>query len=149
MTERIAVNPDNVWKPELYLDLELQPGADKAAPDTAGWAQGNRKGNFIFISGQTGTLVDGRTIARDVRSQTRQALVNFKNTLEAAGGTMDDVVLLTYYFKQGRIEEGLAALRELDHEFFRAPFPARTCIEVVRVSWEDHLLELEGIAIVD
>ena len=49
--KKTAINPHNVWKPEDYFNIYLQPGMDKTPPENAGWAQGARKGPFVFISG--------------------------------------------------------------------------------------------------
>jgi hypothetical protein len=46
----------------------------------------------------------------------------------------------------GYMEEGLASLRDFGSEFFSSPYPSTTCVEVVRVAWPDHLLEIEGMA---
>jgi len=64
-------------------------------------------------------------------------------------GTMDDIVSIRYYFKAGYMEEGLAALRDLGGEYFQSPYPSTTCVEVVRVAWADHHLEIEAIAMLD
>jgi len=144
-----AINPDNVWKPEEYFNIYLQPGLERTPPEYAGWAQGARKGNFVFISGQTPTLPDGRTVSKDMHAQLRQALINFRNVVEAEGGTLEDVVQIRYYFHAGYMEEGLAALRDVGGEFWSYPYPSTTCVEVVRVAWADHLLEIEGMAILD
>lgn len=146
---KTAINPDNVWKPEDYFNIYLQPGMEKTPPENAGWAQGARKGPFVFISGQTPTLPDGTTISKDMHAQLRQALVNFRNVVAAEGGTLEDVVQIRYYFCAGYMEEGLAALRDVGAEFWSYPYPSTTCVEVVRVAWADHLLEIEGMAILD
>ena len=103
----------------------------------------------MFISGQTPTLEDGTTVAKDMHAQLRQALINFQRVIEAEGGTLQDVVQIRYYFHAGYMEEGLAALRDLGAEFWSYPYPSTTCVEVVRVAWADHLLEIEGMAILD
>ena len=72
-----------------------------------------KKGNWLFISGPTPTTPAGKTIATDMHAQLRQALQNTKNIVDAAGGTMEDIVSIRYYFKAGYMEEGLAALRDL------------------------------------
>ena len=147
--KKTPINPDNVWKPEDYFNIYLQPGLPKTPPEHAGWAQGARKGNFVFISGQTPTLPDGTTVSKDMHAQLRQALINFRNVVEAEGGALEDVVQIRYYFHAGYMEEGLAALRDLGAEFWSYPYPSTTCVEVVRVAWADHLLEIEGMAILD
>lgn len=146
---KTAINPENVWKPEDYFNIYLQPGMEKTPAEHAGWAQGARKGPFVFISGQTPTLPDGTTISKDMHGQLRQALVNFRNVVAAEGGSLEDVVQIRYYFNAGYMEEGLAALRDIGAEFWSYPFPSTTCVEVVRVAWADHLLEIEGMAILD
>ena len=147
--KKTAINPDNVWKPEDYFNIYLQPGMKKTPPENAGWAQGARKGPFVFISGQTPTLPDGTTISKDMHAQLQQALVNFRNVVAAEGGTLEDVVQIRYYFCAGYMEEGLAALRDVGAEFWSYPYPSTTCVEVVRVAWADHLLEIEGMAMLD
>jgi 2-iminobutanoate/2-iminopropanoate deaminase len=147
LTKKTAINPANVWKPEDYFNIYLQPGLPTTPPEHAGWGQGARHGNFIFISGQTPTLPDGTTVSKDMHAQLRQALVNFKNIVESEGGTLEDVVQIRYYFHAGYMEEGLAALRDIGAEFWSYPYPSTTCVEVVRVAWVDHLLEIEGMAI--
>ena len=149
MAKKTPINPANVWKPEDYFNLYLQPGLARTPPEHAGWAQGARHGNFVFISGQTPTLEDGTTVAKDMHAQLRQALINFQRVIEAEGGTLEDVVQIRYYFHAGYMEEGLAALRDLGAEFWSYPYPSTTCVEVVRVAWADHLLEIEGMAILD
>ena len=149
MAKKTPINPDNVWKPEEYFNIYLQPGLPRTPPRTPAAAQGARKGNFVFVSGQTPTLPDGTTVSKDMHAQLRQALVNFRAVVEAEGGTLEDVVQIRYYFHAGYMEEGLAALRDLGAEFWTYPYPSTTCVEVVRVAWSDHLLEIEGMAILD
>ena len=144
-----AINPENVWKPEDYFNIYHSPGLPKVPPEKSGWEQAVKKGNWLFISGQTPTTPDGKTIATDMHAQLRQALQNTRTIVETAGGTTDDIVSIRYYFKAGYVEEGLAALRDLGDEYFQSPYPSTTCVEVVRVAWADHLLEVEAIAILD
>jgi enamine deaminase RidA (YjgF/YER057c/UK114 family) len=107
-----------------------------------------RHGNWLFISGQIPTSPDGKTVAKDVHAQLRQALENNRNILKAVGGTTDDIVSIRYYFRAGYMEEG-RALRDLGSDYFKSPYPSTTCVEVVRVAWADHLLEIEAVAILD
>jgi len=144
-----AINPPNVWKPEDYFNIYHSPGLPKTPAKKSGWEQSVRHGNWLFISGQTPTNVEGQTVAKDMHAQLRQALENTRNILKAAGGTTDDIVSIRYYFKAGYMEEGLAALRDFGGEYFSSPFPSTTCVEVVRVAWADHLLEIEAIAILE
>ena len=85
MAKKTPINPANVWKPEDYFNLYLQPGLPTTPPEHAGWAQGARHGNFVFISGQTPTLEDGTTVSKDMHAQLRQALTNFRRVVEGKG----------------------------------------------------------------
>ena len=67
---------------------------DKAPKPIGPYSQAVRVGNLLFVSGQipvdpkTGEVVKG-----DIRDQTRQVLENIKAVLEAAGYTLNDVVM--------------------------------------------------------
>ena len=69
-----AINPHNVWKPEDYFNIYHSPGLPKTPPEKSGWEQAVRHGNWLFISGQTPTSPDGKTVAKDMHAQVRQAL---------------------------------------------------------------------------
>ncbi|MFQ5999029.1 MAG: RidA family protein [Candidatus Bathyarchaeia archaeon] len=142
-----AINPKNVWKPEDYFNIYHSPGLPRTPAAKSGWEQSVKAGNWLFISGQTPTTPKGKTIATDMHAQLKQALENTRNIVKAAGGRMDDIVSIRYYFKSGYMEEGLAALRDLGGEYFKTPYPSTTCVEVVRVAWPEHHLEIEAIAI--
>lgn len=144
-----SLNPDTVWKPQDYFNLYHSRELPKVPPEKSGWEQAVTYGNFLFISGQTPTTPEGKTVATDMHAQVRQALGNVKALCEAAGGTTDNIVQIRYYFETGYMEEGLAALRDFGGEYFNSPFPSTTCVEVVRVAWPDHHLEIEGMAIID
>ena len=144
-----AINPPNVWKPEDYFNIYHSPELAKTPAEKSGWEQAVKHGPWVFISGQTPTTPEGKTVAKDMHAQSRLALLNTKNIVETAGGTLDDIVSIRYYFTAGYMEEGLAALRDFGAEFFQSPYPSTTCVEVVRVAWADHLLEIEAIAIVE
>ena len=52
-------------------------------------------GRFVFVGGQNGVDGEGRVVAEDLPSQTRQALLNVIAVLEAAGATPADVVTMS------------------------------------------------------
>jgi reactive intermediate/imine deaminase len=51
-----------------------------------------RVGNLLYLSGQLGTDSTGSLVPGGVEAETRQALTNIKNLLEANGSSMDHVV---------------------------------------------------------
>lgn len=63
------------------------------APGSPAWSQAVRAGQFVFVSGIVGTDASTGALAGEtIQEQTRQALTNCQEILEAAGATLDDVV---------------------------------------------------------
>ncbi|MBB3277941.1 MULTISPECIES: RidA family protein [Pseudoxanthomonas] len=99
------------------------------APAAIGpYSQAVRAGNTVYFSGQipldpaTGNLVEG-----DIEAQARRAFDNLKAVAEAAGGSLGDVVRLGLYLTD--LGE-FAKVNAVMQDYFQAPFPARSTIEV-------------------
>lgn len=111
-----------------------------------------KKGNLIFVSGQTGTEYDpalGKVVARgDVAEQTRRALEKIKTILEAAGASMADVVKTVDYVAPAALES-YSATAQVRREYFKDAFPAATGIVVNRLLRDGVLIEIDAIAVVD
>jgi len=104
------------------------------------------KGRLVFISGMTARKPDG-TIAGigDIEAQTRQVCENIKSALEAAGGTMDDVCRVDVYVRN---IEHFESIHRVRREYFKAPPPASTMVEVTKMVSPDYLIEINAIAVV-
>jgi 2-iminobutanoate/2-iminopropanoate deaminase len=104
------------------------------------------QGTMIFTAGQVGfDPASGALVAGDVKAQTRRALENVKAILEKGGATLQSVVKTTVFLK----EMGeFAAMNEVYAEFFPAPAPARSTVEVSRLP-RDARVEIEAIAVVE
>ncbi|MBI4332902.1 MAG: RidA family protein [Chloroflexi bacterium] len=109
-----------------------------------------RKGNLLFISGQTGIDYEtGEVVGRgDIVAQTRQAYRNVQEILVKAGATFDDVVKITDYIVPDGLAgyKGTAAVRR---EFLGEDFPASTGVVVDRLVRSDFLIEIDVVAVVD
>ena len=99
------------------------------APAAIGpYSQAVRAGSTVYFSGQipldpaTGNLVDG-----DIAAQARRAFDNLKAVAEAAGGSLDRIVRLGLYLTD---LSQFAAVNAVMQEYFAAPYPARSTIEV-------------------
>ena len=116
----------------------------KNAPGAIGpYSQAVKVGNFIFASGQipldpvTGVFPEG------IEAQTRQALTNAKNILEAAGTSLDKAVKTTVFLKD---MNDFAAMNAVYAEFFsEGSYPARSAVQVARLP-KDAGVEIEIIA---
>ncbi len=107
-----------------------------------------KKGNMIFISGQTGMDYEtGEVVGKgDVAAQARQAYLNVKTILEKAGSSFDDVVKITDYITPEALPnyKATAAVRR---EFLKDGFPASTGVVVNRLVRGDFLIEIDVIAV--
>jgi len=83
---------------------------------------------LVFCSGQIPLeAASGRLVEGDIRAQARTALKNLAEVLRAAGSGLDKVVKVTVYLAD---LADFQAFNEVYQEFFRAPYPARTTVEV-------------------
>jgi len=114
------------------------------APAAIGpYSQAVRTGDLLFVSGQipldpkTGELVRG-----SISEETKKVLDNLKAIIEAAGGSLGDVVKTTIFLKD---MGSFAAVNEVYGTYFPQPFPARATVEVARLP-RDVNVEIEAIA---
>lgn len=61
-----------------------------------GYSRAVRQDPWIFVSGTTGFDYDTMTISDSLESQTEQCLKNIQSALQAAEGSLEDVVRVTY-----------------------------------------------------
>ena len=106
------------------------------------------RGKLVFISGQVALDSQGNLVGKDdYAAQTRQVFENLKAAVEAAGGTLKDIVKLNYYCVDlSRLPE-IRAVRVsfLDKE----RLPVSTAVEVRRLFRPDILIEVEAVAATD
>src|SRR5208283_1685604 len=101
----------------------------KDAPGAIGpYSQAVRSGGLVFVSGQipldpaTGQFVGG-----DISAQTERVMKSLGAVLTSAGLGFDDVVRTTIYL----VDLGhFAIVNEIYGRFFRAPYPARSTVQV-------------------
>jgi 2-iminobutanoate/2-iminopropanoate deaminase len=115
------------------------------APKAIGpYSQAVRAGNMLFVSGQipidpaTGSLIQG-----DIASQTRRVFENLTAILEAAGGSLDNVVRTTVFLAD---MGDFAAMNEVYAGYFSTPAPARSTVQAARLP-KDARIEIDVIAI--
>ena len=116
------------------------------APKAIGpYSQAIVANGFVYTAGQvgvdpkTGTLVDGGVV-----EQTEQVLKNIEAVLKASGSGMDDVVKTTVFLAD---IDDFATMNEIYAKRFKAPFPARSTVQVARLP-RDAKIEIEAVALV-
>ena len=102
-------------------------------------------GRLVFISGMTARRPDG-TIAGigDIEAQTRQVCENLKAAVETAGGQMSDICRVDVYVRN---IEHFDTIHKVRREYFAAPAPASTMVEVTKMVSPDYLIEINAIAV--
>jgi len=115
------------------------------APKALGpYSQGIKAGCLIFLSGQlgldpgTGELVQG-----GIQQETRQALINVRNILEAAGSGLDWVMKTTVFLRD---MNDFSLMNQVYAEFFTQDFPARSTVQAAGLP-KNAAVEIETIAI--
>lgn len=101
---------------------------DQAPAAIGPYSQAVKAGATVYFSGQipldpaTGEIVGG-----GIEAQARRAFDNLKAVAEAAGGSLDKMVRLGLYLTD--LGE-FAKVNAVMQEYFQAPFPARSTVEV-------------------
>ena len=119
-------------------------------PAPKGYANGVlATGRQLFIGGQIGWNAAREFEHADFIGQMRQALINIRTVLEAAGGAPEHLVRLTWYVTDKA--EYLARQREVG-EAYRAVlgrhFPAMTMVVVSALVEDEALIEIEATAVI-
>lgn len=104
-----------------------------------------RKGNFVFISGQTAGD-DAKRGNLDPLTQADSCFGYLKIAIEEAGGSMDDIVKVNIYLTDG---SQFPSIMELRPRYFKKPYPAATTIVVNSMVQRSLVMEIEAIAILD
>jgi len=112
-------------------------------PANSTYSQATVLGNLVFVSGMLGIDPQTNRLAGDdMRSQTRQALVNIERILKEAGSGLDRVARCNLYLTDyGRLAEA----NEVYAEFFSTHKPAKTGVGVSEL-WAGALIEIEVTA---
>lgn len=116
----------------------------KNAPAAVGpYSQAIDCGDLVFLSGQiplvpeTGLVADG-----GLEAQAHQMFANIKAVLAEAGMSLSNVVKTTVFMTA---LSQFAAFNAVYAEYFKAPYPARSCVEVSALP-KGVLVECELIA---
>lgn len=102
-------------------------------------------GRLVFVSGMTARRPDGSIAGiGDIEAQTRQVCENLKAAMAAAGGGLDDICRVDVYVRN---MEDFARIHAVRREYFMAPPPASTLVEVTKLAAPEYLIEISAIAV--
>jgi 2-iminobutanoate/2-iminopropanoate deaminase len=100
---------------------------------------------FIFLAGKIGT--DPKTdalVAGGIAEQTEQAIKKLEAVHKSAGSSLNDVAKTTVFLAD---MNDFAKMNEIYAKHFKAPFPARSTVQVARLP-RDARIEIEAVAII-
>lgn len=100
--------------------------------------------SMIFVSGQVSRDGDGQQVGvGSMLEQTRQCIRNIETCINAAGGSLSDIVWTTVYTTDIREFRQIVTARE---EFFKTNLPTSTMVEVVHLADPGLMVEIQVIA---
>ena len=107
-------------------------------------------GKTIYISGQTAWDAGKRLVGgNSLETQAKQAFQNVRHAVEAAGGSLADVVALRLYVVNYRPADA-NSLGGVLREFFPGLHPpTSTWIGVSSLAVADFLIEIEAVAVLE
>jgi 2-iminobutanoate/2-iminopropanoate deaminase len=113
----------------MFARNVIQPAGLPPANTT--YSQAIQAGGFIFVSGQLGISPEtGRLVNDDIAGQARQALENTAAILQAAGSSLEKVVLANLYLTEFA---ELARVNEVYAKYFPENGPAKMACGVANL----------------
>jgi enamine deaminase RidA (YjgF/YER057c/UK114 family) len=108
-------------------------------------------GTIVYLSGQVPSDASGKLIGEgDFEAQVEQVFANLKLAIEAAGGTMADLVKLNYYVVAELDQAEIPKLRPIRDRYINVEKPpASTFVVVSRLMRPGWLIEIEALAAID
>jgi len=102
-------------------------------------------GDQLFVAGMTANSPSGIEGGDSMYDQTRAVFTKIKHLVEAAGGTMNDIVKMTGFITDiAKRDDYLRGRRD----FFTSDPPASTLVEVTALAAPGLMIEVEVMAIV-
>ena len=113
-------------------------------PPAGTWSNCLVVDGVCYVAGMTSRSASGEGVdGKDAYEQTKAIFAKIKALVEAAGGSMADVVKVVIYVTDIAGREGVWKGRK---EFFKGNFPVSTLIEISRLADPRMLVEIDAVA---
>jgi 2-iminobutanoate/2-iminopropanoate deaminase len=109
-----------------------------------GYAQAVTAGGLVFVAGQIGVDDGLELVSLEFAAQARQALMNVRLALEAAGSDLTDVTAMTVHLTDIRYLQAFAGVRR---EVMGDVLAASTTVEVSALAIPGALVEVTVVAV--
>ena len=109
------------------------------------------KGTLIYLAGQVSSDASGNLVGEgNFEAQAEQVFRNLKIAVEAAGGTMADIVKLNIYLVAEVGQDEVPKLRAIRDRYVNVEKPpASTLVVVSRLARPGWLIEIEAVAAIE
>jgi 2-iminobutanoate/2-iminopropanoate deaminase len=106
-------------------------------------------GKIVFISGQVAWDENLNIIGEnDLATQTQKSLHNLEIAIKAAGGTLENIVMIRIYKVNYQKEDGPIINQILKNNFGTENPPASTWVSVQGLANEGFMIEIEAQAVI-
>jgi len=107
-------------------------------------------GTTVYLAGQVAADVSGKLIGEgNFEAQAEQVFKNLKSAVEAAGGTMADIVKMNVYLVAEVDASEVPKFRAIRDRYVNVQSPpASTLVVVTRLARPGWLIEIEAIAVI-
>ena len=131
MANLVHINPDGMLKSPVFSQGSSIPAAARV----------------LIIGGQDGVDEKGKVVADDLAGQTAKAVDNLIKVIEAAGGSIENLVRVGLYIK-GADTDIRPGFEEWMKRWGKRPNPPTvTGVLVAGLTRPDVLIEIEGTAV--
>jgi enamine deaminase RidA (YjgF/YER057c/UK114 family) len=106
------------------------------------------RGTIVYLAGQVSSDASGKLVGEgNFEAQVEQVFGNLKIAVEAAGGTMADIVKLNIYLVAEADQADVPKLRAIRDRYVNVERPpASTLVVVSRLARPGWLVEIEAVA---
>jgi 2-iminobutanoate/2-iminopropanoate deaminase len=127
--------------------VEIVPtGWDLEFARQYGYSFGVARGRHLWIAGQVSVDERGEPYGvGEIETQTRRVFERVRAVVEAAGGTMADIVSTTTYITDRSYRPITNELRRV--YFPGPPYPANSLIIVADLAMPDYLVEIDAVGV--
>ena len=109
------------------------------------------RGTIVYLAGQVSSDASGKLVGEgNFEAQVEQVFGNLKIAVEAAGGTMADIVKLNIYLVAEVDQADVPKLRAIRDRYVNVERPpASTLVVVSRLARPGWLVEIEAVAAIE
>ena len=129
----------------MGFDVMQQIKTERAPAAIGPYSQAVKHNGLVFVSGQIPVVPETGEIPSDMVEQTKQALKNLGNVLEAAGSSLSKTLRVTVYIRD--ISQ-FGEINRIYNEYFTEPYPSRSCVEVSNLP-KNVGIEIDAIGFID